>query len=217
MIQQSTADLSMPKEAKTQDRDNDATVPNPSGFSDLVNLPTLIYLVYTTQSCTMFHEHLTIREMHTSGNTCPNLELAKRSVSVYHMSDLTRYTTEDWRGKGRETSTASPLVAFAEAICSRRFHMASCFNLTSFSLVFSSSYFRWHSLNSPASWSENSFRTFRVRLWTAGFQCPLVFLSNAGKIIGNITLLFCLIKLSIWSLFHKNNARSATWNQSNCR
>jgi hypothetical protein len=29
--------------------------------------------------------------------------------------------------------------------------------------------------------------------------------------IGSITLLFCLIRLSIWSLFHKNNARSATW------
>jgi hypothetical protein len=43
----------------------------------------------------------------------------------------------------------------------------------------------------------------------------LVFLSSAGKMIGNMTLLFCLIKLSIWSLFHKNNARSATWTEIN--
>jgi hypothetical protein len=38
MIQQSTADLSMPKEAKTQDQENDATVPNPAGFSDLLSI-----------------------------------------------------------------------------------------------------------------------------------------------------------------------------------
>lgn len=31
-VHQSTADLSMPKEAKTQDQENDATVPNPAGF-----------------------------------------------------------------------------------------------------------------------------------------------------------------------------------------
>jgi len=124
---------------------------------------------------------------------------------------MTRYTAEDWRGNGRDTSTAAPLVAFADAISSSLFHVVSCFDLTSFSLAFSSSYFRIHSVNRPESWSEKSFRTFRVRLWTAWFQCPLVFLSSAGKMIGNITLLFCLIKLSIWSLFHKNNARSATW------
>ena len=99
---------------------------------------------------------------------------------------------------------------FDEAISSRRFHLASRFDLTPASCASSSSNFLRHSSNSAGSWSMNIFRTFRLKLWTAWFQWPFVFRSNAGKIMGSITLLFCLIKLSIWSLFHRKRALSAT-------
>jgi len=120
------------------------------------------------------------------------------------------YKPEGWRGKGGETRTASPLVTLEDAISSRRFHAATCFSLSSSSLTLSSSYFSTHSANSSGSRSENNFCTFILRLCTAGFQCPFIFFSKAGKMIGRITLLFCLIKLSTRSLFHKNNALSAT-------
>ena len=120
------------------------------------------------------------------------------------------YKPEGWRGKVGETRTASPLVTLEDAISSRRFHAAACFSLSSSSLTLSSSYFSTHSANSSGSRSENNFCTFILRLCTAGFQCPFIFFSKAGKMIGRITLLFCLIKLSTRSLFHKNNALSAT-------
>jgi hypothetical protein len=63
MIQQSTTDLSMCQK-KPRLRIKKMTLlcltQLASQIISFVNLPTLIYLVYTTQSCTMFHEHLEI-------------------------------------------------------------------------------------------------------------------------------------------------------------
>jgi len=109
-----------------------------------------------------------------------------------------------------ETSTASLLTALEVAKSSNRFQVNSLFSCASICFTSSSSNLTKHSSKSSWSASENIFLTFRVKLWTAWFQCPLVFLSKAGKIIGSITLRFCVIKFLMWSLFHKNNARSAT-------
>lgn len=129
---------------------------------------------------------------------------------AYHSFSAGCYKNEGWRDKVGDTRTASPLVTFADAISSRRFHANSCFSLNSFSLPLSSSYFRKHSVNIWGSRSESNFRTFRLRLCTTWFQCPFIFFSNAGRMIGRITLLFCLTKFSKWILFQKNNTLSAT-------
>ena len=65
---------------------------------------------------------------------------------------------------------------------------------------------------SKSSWlsSMSNFLVFRVRLWTAGFQWPRVFVSIAGTMRGTITSRFCATRVIRWSLFHKNKARSAT-------
>lgn len=139
-----------------------------------------------------------------------SINRTKDNKLAYHSCSAGSYKTEGWRGKVGDTRTASPLVTFADAISSRRFHANSCFSLNSFSLSLSSSYFRKHSVNNWGSRSENNFRTFRLRLCTTWFQCPFIFFSNAGKMIGRITLLFCLTKFSKWELFQKNNTLSAT-------
>lgn len=111
----------------------------------------------------------------------------------------------------RETSTASLLIALVAATSSKRFHVSSLFSCAAFSFVSSCSNLSKHSLKSSWSASNNSFLTFRVRLWTAWFQWLLLFLSNDGKIIGSTTFRFWMIKFLMWSLFHRNKARSATW------
>lgn len=111
-----------------------------------------------------------------------------------------------------ETSTASLVAAFLVAISSKRFHAASRLALIlSFFDSFSSNWVK-HSSNSSGSRSQKILRTFMVKLWTAWFQWFLAFFSSAGKIIGSMTLIFCLIRFSMWSLFHRNKALSATWN-----
>jgi len=109
-----------------------------------------------------------------------------------------------------ETSTASLLTTLEVATSSKHFQVKSLFSRVSICLTSSSSNLTKHSSKISWSASENIFLTFRVKLWTAWFQCPLVFLSKAGKIIGSITLRFCVIKFLMWSLFHKNKVRSAT-------
>lgn len=69
-------------------------------------------------------------------------------------------------------------------------------------------------MNSTSSISENIFLTFRVRLRTAWFQWLWAFFSKTGSKIGRITCRLCAIKFTIWSLFHKKRALSATWNES---
>ena len=49
-------------------------------------------------------------------------------------------------------------------------------------------------------------RTLSVKLWTTWFQWLCPFFSKAWNIMRSITLRFCLIKLSIWSLYHKYKA-----------
>lgn len=110
-----------------------------------------------------------------------------------------------------DTRTGSLLEAFFAAISSKRFHVISRLKFMSFSCTSSSLNLSKHSSKSSGSTSENILRTFSVKLWTAWFQWLLAFFSNAVKMIGRITLRFCLIRFSIWSLFHKNNALSATW------
>lgn len=110
-----------------------------------------------------------------------------------------------------ETSTASLLaVVVDEATSSKRFQVSSRLSCISFSFNSSSWNLDKHSSKSTLSTSVNIFLTFSVELWTAWFQWPLVFLSNAGKIIGSITERFWIIRFLMWSLFHKNKARSAT-------
>lgn len=110
-----------------------------------------------------------------------------------------------------ETSTASLLAAVVdEATSSKCFQVSSRLSCISFSFNSSSWNLDKHSSKSIWSTSVNIFLTFSVKLWTAWFQWPLVFLSSAGKIIGSITERFWMIRFLMWSLFHKNKARSAT-------
>lgn len=107
------------------------------------------------------------------------------------------------------------LAAFLAAISSRSFHVASRFFFISSSRFSSSWNWSKHSSKSSGSESEKILRTFRVKLCTAWFQWLLEFFSNAGMTIGRITLRFCLIRFSMWSLFHKNRALSATCTYKN--
>lgn len=106
-------------------------------------------------------------------------------------------------------------LEFELASSSRRLHRTSRFDWVSPSLDSASLNFFMHSSKRFGSWSEKSLRTLRVRLRTAWFQWDRAFRSSAGKMIGRMTLWFCLIRLSMWSLFHKNNALSATYKQGN--
>ena len=114
-------------------------------------------------------------------------------------------------GKMRGTSTGSVIFAFPAAISSNLFQVASRLTSTSCSIDSSSRNFCKHSSKSSESKSYKIFRTLRVKLWTAWFQWFRVFLSSAGNTIGKIILQLCLIKFSMWSLFHRNSALSATW------
>lgn len=126
------------------------------------------------------------------------------------ISFCVHYTTR--RTPTRVTSTGSLLAAaFFAAISSKRFHVASRLALTSSSISSASWNVSKHSLYNSGSSSEKNLQTFSVKLWTAWFQWFLPFLSSEGKITGNITLRFCLIKFSMWSLFHKKKDLSATW------
>lgn len=101
------------------------------------------------------------------------------------------------------------------AISSKRFQVASRLLLVSSCPASSSWYLRRHSSKSSGSTSEKIFRTLRVRLCTAWFQWFLALFSNAGKIIGSMTARFCLIRFSMWLLFHRKRALSATCRYKN--
>mmetsp|Transcript_42573 Transcript_42573/g.92552 ORF Transcript_42573/g.92552 Transcript_42573/m.92552 type:complete len:202 (+) Transcript_42573:89-694(+) len=75
----------------------------------------------------------------------------------------------------------------------------------------SSSYLRLTSSYSTSSRSWNIFRTFIVSPCTAGFQWLALFSSSAGSTIGSRTCRCCATRLTTYSLFHRNSARSATW------
>lgn len=113
------------------------------------------------------------------------------------------------------TSTASLLTALEAATSSSRFQIDSRFSRASFSLVSSSRNLTRHSSKSDWSASENIFLMLSVRLWTAWFQWLCIFLSKAGKIMGSITLRLSVIRFLMWSLFQRNNARSATCQNEN--
>lgn len=110
-----------------------------------------------------------------------------------------------------ETSTASLLTALDAAISSKRFQVISRFSSFSFPFISSAWNLAKHSSKSAWSASINIFLTFSVKLWTAWFQWLRVLFSKAGKIIGSMIFRFCVIRVLIWSLFHKNNVRSATY------
>lgn len=70
----------------------------------------------------------------------------------------------------------------------------------------------WQFENSSSSISENIFLTLRVKLRTEWFQWLCTLFSRAGNMSGRITCLLCAIRSTIWSLFQRNSARSATLN-----
>lgn len=115
-----------------------------------------------------------------------------------------------WEAVLGETKTGSLDAALMAAISSKRFHVASRFDFMSFPWASSSWYLRMHSSKNSGSVSEKILRTFIVKLWTAWFQWFRAFCSREGKTMGSIILWFCLIRFSMWSLFHKNKALSAT-------
>lgn len=105
------------------------------------------------------------------------------------------------------------LPALDAATSSSRFQVDNLLLNVSFSLIWYSSNLERQSSKRAWSASEKTFFTLRVKLWTAWFQWLLVLLSKAGMIMGSITLRFWVIRVLIWSLFHRNNARSATCNK----
>lgn len=101
---------------------------------------------------------------------------------------------------------------FCAAASASLFQFNSRSSSTSLALASLSKYCLWHSSNNSASISRNIFLTFTVNPFTAGFQWLWTFFSNASNIMGNTTVLFWAIKLTMCSLFHKKRARSATYN-----
>ena len=55
-----------------------------------------------------------------------------------------------------------------------------------------------------------SFCTLYVRPCTVEFQCPSAFFASDSKTIGKIVDLKLVICCTMYSLFHRNSARSAT-------
>ncbi|KAG6598828.1 hypothetical protein SDJN03_08606, partial [Cucurbita argyrosperma subsp. sororia] len=121
----------------------------------------------------------------------------------------TQQAIEDVKGV---TSTAVlPAIGWTLAAAfSSRSHI--CFRFVAVTVTFASSSLKcaWQDMNSSSSISMNIFLTLRVRFTTAGFQWLCAFLSKVGSMMGNITCRLCPIKFTMWSLFHKKRALSAT-------
>lgn len=103
------------------------------------------------------------------------------------------------------------------AAFSSRSHVSFRSSATKLTFACSSVKWSWQAWNSGSSISVNIFLTFRVELSTDWFQWLWTFLSSAGIMIGRITCRLCAIRSTIWSLFQKNNALSATWNYFICK
>lgn len=136
---------------------------------------------------------------------------SEKEVSERHATSLQEFMALfHWCLNRVQAGHCFPLTALEAAISSKRFQVVSCFLLISSIFASSSWNLSKHSSTSSGSASEKIFRMFSDKLWTAWFQWLRPFFSKAGKIMGSMTLRFCLIKFSICSLFHKNKALSAT-------
>lgn len=123
------------------------------------------------------------------------------------------FSTQKKKQKKGGCQTVIPSsVRLCSAASASLFHIISRRSSNSLALASVSSCCFSHSSNSSKSISKNIFRTFMVRPWTAWFQCDLTFFSNGSKMIGRMTQRFWAIKLTMWSLFHKKKALSATCN-----
>ena len=56
-----------------------------------------------------------------------------------------------------------------------------------------------------------SLTTLHVSPWTVEFQCLRELTKSASKTIGRISSRFCAMSETMYSLFHRKSARSATW------
>ena len=129
---------------------------------------------------------------------------------IFHPSNHFRsWSNYSWVISYTVIISSTPLCAATSASF---FQVDSRCSSTSRALASLSACCLWHSSNNSASISKNIFRTLTVSPCTAWFQWLWIFFSNASKIIGNMTLRFWAIKLTICSLFHKKRARSATCN-----
>lgn len=117
--------------------------------------------------------------------------------------------------KGVTRTAVFPVTGWPAAAASKRSHFILRFSSSVIRSSSSSSNFVWQAKINSSSISVRIFFTFSVTFRTAWFQWFWEFLSKAGKIKGIITCLFCATRLVIWSLFHKNRARSATWRKRN--
>ena len=150
----------------------------------------------------------------------PNIETFLQCFSwiivseVYGDTYIPHMQRANWRCESSllflSLQSSKPHLPFRIPASSNRFQVASRLALVSPSFDSSSLNLARHSLNSSGSRSWNILRTFSVKLWTAWFQCFCAFLSNAGNMIGRMTLRLCIIRFSMWLLFHKNKALSAT-------
>ena len=127
-----------------------------------------------------------------------------RAMTLLHKPNVEQMTTTTISKSG--SFFLQPRSAVA---ASRRFHIASLFSSFAFASASALRNSFMHLWNNSLSISWNIFFTFCDRLCTAWFQwCE--FLSNAPNTKGKITCWFCCTNPYIWSLFHNNNARSAT-------
>lgn len=130
----------------------------------------------------------------------------------HHNMRLTRIE-DPARNASQDTKTAVfPITGLRLAACSSCFHASFRFSAVEIKIASSSLKWLWQEMKSFSSISKNIFLILWVRLTTAGFQWLWTFLSKAGNMMGRITCRLCAIKLTMWSLFHKKRALSATFN-----
>lgn len=114
--------------------------------------------------------------------------------------------------RGDTKTAVFPITGLRLAACSSCFQASFRFWVAEIRNASSSLKWAWQERKSFSSISKNIFLILWVRLTTAGFQWLWTFLSRAGNIMGRITWRLWAIKLTMWSLFHKKRALSATWN-----